>query len=105
MLPEVEVIFTMEGTPNLDELRNEIKDVTVEIMRLTGRRLLLARKVGELKLQKGLPIEDLEVEKELEQVVLEKCREYGIEKHFGLKLLNLLINEAKRVQKELAEGC
>jgi len=95
----------MKESPDLEKLRNEIKDVTVEIMRLAGKRLLLARKVGEAKRQKDLPIEDLEVEKELKQTVLEKCQEYGIESLFGLKLLNLLIDESKRVQKELAEGC
>jgi len=95
----------MKDSQDLDELRNEIKDVTVEIMRLAGKRLLLARKVGEVKRQKGLPVEDLEVEKELKQNVLKKCQEYGVESRFGLKLLNLLIDEAKRVQKELAEGC
>jgi chorismate mutase len=95
----------MKESPDLDKLRNEIKDTTLEIMRLTGKRLLLAKKVGEIKRQKGLPIEDLEVEKELKQVVLEKCREYGIESRFALKLLSILFKEAKRVQKEMSEAC
>ena len=93
----------MNDSQDLDKLRNEIRDVTVEIMRLAGKRLLLAKKVGEVKNQKGLPVEDLEVEKELKKTVLKKCEEYGIESRFGLKLLNLLVNEAKRVQKELVE--
>jgi len=105
MLPNIEAESTMKDSPDLDKLRNEIKDVTVEIMRLAGKRLLLARKIGEVKRQRGLPMEDLEVEKELKQTVLKKCKEYGIESRFGIKLLNLLINEAKRVQKQMEEAC
>lgn len=91
----------MEDSSGLDKLRNEIRDVTVEIMRLAGRRLLLARKLGEEKRRRGLPVEDLEVERELKQTVLKKCYEYGVERHFSIKLLNLLINQAKQIQKEL----
>lgn len=91
----------MEDSSDLDKLRNEIRDVTVEIMRLAGRRLLFARKLGEEKRRRGLPVEDLEVERELKQTVLEKCREYGVERRFSVKLLNLLIDQAKQAQKEL----
>jgi len=93
----------MEHSLDLDKLRNEIRDVTVEIMRLAGRRSLLARKLGEAKRRKGLPMEDLEVERELKQFVLEKCREYEVERRFSIKLLNLLIDQAKQVQKELED--
>jgi chorismate mutase len=91
----------MEDSSELDKLRNEIRDVTVDIMQLAGRRLLLARKLGAEKRQRDLPVEDLEVERELKKTVLEKCREYGVEKRFSIKLLNLLIDQAKQVQKEL----
>jgi len=91
----------MGEEPNLDELREEIRKVTLEMLRLAGKRLSLAKRIGEIKRQKGLPMEDLEAEKDLKQFVLEKCRAYGIDDHFGLKLLNLLIDEAKRVQSEL----
>jgi len=89
---------------NLDELREEIKKVTLKMLRLAGERLSLARKIGEIKRQKGLPIEDLEAERDLRRTVLEKCRIYGVDKRFSLKLLNLLIDEAKRVQSE-SERC
>ncbi len=94
----------MEDSSDLDKLRNEIRDVTVDIMQLAGRRLVLARKLGAEKRRRDLPVEDLEVERELKKTVLEKCREYGIEKRFSINLLNLLIDQAKQVQKEL-EGC
>lgn len=86
---------------NLDVLREEIKKITIEIIRLTGRRLSLAKKVGDIKNKKNLPIEDLKVERELKQIILEKCKRYNINSRFGLELLNLLFDEAKRVQKEI----
>jgi len=89
---------------SLDELRKEIRKVTLEMLRLAGKRLSLAKKIGEIKRQRGLPMEDLDAEKELKHIVLEKCRVYGVDERFGLKLLNLLIDEAKRVQGE-SEGC
>jgi len=89
---------------SLDELREEVKKATLEMLRLVGKRLSLAKKIGEIKRQKGLPIEDLKAEKELKRIVLEKCRVYGVDDRFGLKLLNLLIDEAKRVQSE-SERC
>ena len=70
----------MEDSSDLVKLRKEIRDVTVDIMQLAGRRLLLARKLGEEKRRRDLPVEDLEVERELKKTVLEKCREYGFEK-------------------------
>lgn len=91
----------MEDRSALDELRTEIRDVTVEIMRLVGKRLLLARKLGEEKRRRGLPVEDLGVERELKQTVLEKCQEYGVERRFSIELLNLLIDQAKQVQEAL----
>ena len=86
---------------DLDVLREEIKKITVEIIRLTGRRLSLAKKVGYIKNKRNLPIEDLKVERELKSIILEKCTRYDVNSRFGLELLNLLIDEAKRVQKEI----
>lgn len=94
----------MNKGSNLDELRQEIRRVTVEILRLTGRRLSLAKRIGETKRQRGLPIKNLEAERELKRVILEKCQVYNVDSRFGLKLLNLLIDEAKRVQREIGEG-
>jgi chorismate mutase len=72
-------------------------------MRLVGKRLLLAQKIAETKLQQGLPIEDLEVERYLRITVSETCKAYGVDLNFGLRLLNLLVEEAKCVQNKRAK--
>ena len=90
----------MNEESNLDTLREEIIKVTVEIISLTAKRLSLAKKIGETKRSRDLPIEDLKVERELKRIVLEECKTQNVDSGFGLKLLNLLIDEAKRVQME-----
>lgn len=87
----------------MDALREEVRSVTIEIMRLVGKRLSLVRRIGERKLRKGLPVENLEVERRLRKMVSEKCEAYGVSLSFGLRLLNLLIEEGKRIQKEALE--
>jgi len=94
----------MEKERSLKELREEIRQVTVEILRLTGERLSLAKKIGKVKRETGMPIEDLKIEEELKRLTLEKCQAYGVDSRFGLKLLNLLMGESKRVQRESEEG-
>jgi len=94
----------MEKERSLEKLREEIRQATVEIIRLAGERLSLAKKIGNLKREMGMPIEDLKAEEELRRLALKKCQAYGVNRRFGLKLLNLLIDESKRVQRE-PEGC
>jgi aspartate aminotransferase len=85
----------------LEDLREEIRKVTAEIIRLCGKRLSLAEKVGELKLQKCLPIEDSDVEEELKQAILENCRLYGVSAELGIRFLDLLLEESKRLQRNI----
>jgi chorismate mutase len=88
---------------SLEALQGEIREVTVDIIRFTGNRLFLARKIGELKRLRGLPIENFAVERRLRRLVVEKCRTHRVSESFGLKLLDLLINESKRIQRELQQ--
>jgi len=85
---------------DLEDLRKEMARITLEITRLCGERLLLARKIGEAKSKMSIPIEDLKIEQELRIQALEICQSYGMDENFCLRLLGLLLDESKRVQKE-----
>ncbi len=85
---------------DLKVLREEIAKVTLEIIRLCGERLSLAERIGEIKARGNILIEDQRVEDELRRRVIEECRVHGIDSQFGLKILDLLIEESKRVQRE-----
>jgi len=87
-------------TADLEDLRKQMARITLEITRLCGERLLLAKKIGETKFKMSIPIEDLKIEQELKTQALEICQSYGMDKNFCIKLLGLLLDESKRVQKE-----
>lgn len=86
---------------DLRALRDEMSRLTLEIIRLAGERLTLARKIGEIKAQNNLPIEDPAVENELKIKVIDLCQKYGIDINFSLRLLELLLEESKRIQREV----
>ena len=77
--------------------------LTLEIIRLAGERLALAKKIGEIKAQRNMPIEDSRVEQELREKVAELSKKLNMDVNFSLNLLNLLIEESKRVQREIME--
>ena len=89
---------------DLSGLRSEIMKLTLEIIRLAGERLALAKKIGEIKAQRNMPIEDPRVEQELREKVVELSKKLNMDVNFSLNLLNLLIEESKRVQREIMEG-
>ena len=78
--------------------------LTLEIIRLAGERLTLAKKIGEIKAQRNMPIEDSRVEQELREKVVELSKKLNMDVNFSLNLLNLLIEESKRVQRKIMEG-
>ena len=90
----------MAAEADLAELRKDIARVTLEIFRLCGERLRIAGKIGEIKARERLPVENLHVEEELRNKVFEVCRENSIDTGFCVKLLDLLLQESKRVQRE-----
>jgi len=84
----------------LEKLRGEIAIVTLEIFDLCKKRFELARKIAAVKAKKGLPIENLEIERSLKRRVLDFCHENNVDDEFCVKLFELLISESKRVQEE-----
>lgn len=88
----------------LERLRKEIADVTFEIIDLCSKRIKLARKIAAVKLEKGISIEDLEVERKLRRQALEICLREGVNEDFCNRLLDLLISESKRVQEVIMAG-
>ncbi|MEM1556301.1 MAG: chorismate mutase [Candidatus Bathyarchaeia archaeon] len=89
---------------DLKTLRDKVTEITLEIIRLSGERLSLARRIGEIKVKNKMPIDDPLVENELRDKVIDFSRKHGINIDFSLRLLNLLMEEAKRVQREVAES-
>ena len=83
----------------LEDLRNEIKDLTEKIVELAGKRIVIAKRIGVLKKSKSLTLRDPKIENELKKTVIETCRKNSINIDFGLRLLKLLINESIREER------
>jgi aspartate aminotransferase len=88
----------MSADQELSGLREEVADVTREIIRLVGARNELAKKIAAEKARASLPVEDSKVEDALVGVVIRECEEKGVDKQVGLKILGTLLAESKRVQ-------
>lgn len=91
----------MNNEPSLEELRRKIEEVTMEIFRLCGERLRLAKQIVKIKAEENLPVTNVKVEEKLESKILELCEKEAIDKDFGSKLLQVLLEESKRVQHEM----
>ncbi len=89
----------MPSESELEALRKEVKEITNEIIRLIGLRLSLAKRINEIKRSMNLPIIDYKVERDLRNSVINACKKYNVDERFGLRLLNLLIDEAVKAQK------
>ena len=89
---------------DIEEVRKKIEKVTLEIFSSCEKRLQLSKKMGEIKASKGIPVENEQVERELKDKVLEQCRKQGLDERFCSKLLQLLLEESKRVQRNIAKS-
>ncbi|RLI37341.1 hypothetical protein DRO55_01560 [Candidatus Bathyarchaeota archaeon] len=87
----------------LEDLRRRVEGVTLEILRLCAERLKLVRRIGEVKRELGIPVEVREVEERLKHTILEGCKAYNLNEAFGLKLLELLLEESKGMQRRILE--
>lgn len=89
-----------EPDPDLESLRKQIAEVDVSIATEVGRRLVLARRIGERKALQGGPTRDFEVEAQ----VLERWRSglepQGVAPVRAEALARWLVEESVRVQQD-----
>ncbi|MFH0748352.1 MAG: aminotransferase class I/II-fold pyridoxal phosphate-dependent enzyme [Candidatus Bathyarchaeota archaeon] len=83
----------------LELYRKEIAEINHQILSLVKARFQLAAKIGAVKKRRNLPITDLKVENEVLITSLNFARAIGLDEGFSLKLINLLIAEAVKLQK------
>jgi aspartate aminotransferase len=84
----------------LDILRDKVRAVTTEIMRVVQQRIELARKIGEVKSRLGIDIKDEKIEHEIRMRVMLLAQEIGMSTEFALQLLNILLVESEHVQAQ-----
>jgi prephenate dehydrogenase/chorismate mutase len=83
----------------LEQLRKQILDVTLEILQGVSKRQELARKVARLKAESGLAIENLAVEEKLKATIEEYARNKGLESRLTSQIADILISSSKIEQR------
>jgi chorismate mutase/prephenate dehydrogenase len=88
----------------LDELREGISRIDAELVRLMAERTGLAKKVGEIKREKHLPIRDEAVEKKVIARYVDAGKEAGLSREVMVSVASALIKEAVEAESRVPSG-
>jgi len=83
----------------MDKIRNKIQKTDQKIIRLVGKRMKLAKKIGILKKEAGIQIWDKAREKELREMYRTEATKDGLSGDFTDKLFDVIFDESRRIQE------
>ena len=84
----------------LEKLRDDMRLVTAEIIKLVHKRMNIASRIGNIKNNLMMEIEDISVEQDIARYVHDMGTQVGMNNEFIGRLLNLLFLESIKIQKE-----
>lgn len=84
----------------LKGIRTEIEEIDRELIALIGRRISLARKVGDIKRDAGLPTLDPQREAEVVTRAAAMARDAGLDEESLRSIFWHLVETSRRVQRE-----
>jgi len=88
-----------ENELKLEKLRDEMRIVTADIVKLVQKRMSIANEIGNIKDKLMMKIEDISVEQDIARNVHELGTQIGLNNEFIGRLLNLLFLESINIQK------
>ena len=83
---------------NIDVLRDEMENVTLEMIKLLKTRTEIAKEIGQVKKTIGKGVTDESREIDLREKVVSLSNKIGLEETIATKFFNFLINESIKVQ-------
>ena len=83
---------------HIEQLRNKMDEITLEMVRLLKSRMEVAKEIGEIKKNFGRQVTDEVREENLRNKVISLCKEIKLENTIGTKFLNFLLNESVKIQ-------
>lgn len=89
-----------EKEQKLEGLRENMRLVTADIIKLVQKRMKIASQIGNIKKNLMMNIEDISVEQDMARYVHEMGTQIGLNNEFIGRLLNLLFLESIKIQKE-----
>ncbi len=87
-----------ENKLQLEKLRDDMRLVTADIIKLVQKRMNIASQIGDIKNNLMMKIEDISVEQEIAKYVYEIGTQIGLNREFIGRLLNLLLLESIKIQ-------
>jgi chorismate mutase / prephenate dehydrogenase len=86
---------------DIEKLRKEVREVDREIIKLIGKRLSITKKIGGKKKNKGIPLKDWKVEKEVIKNAVDVASKEGLSVELIKTIVRDIITESKRQQEIL----
>ena len=83
---------------DINELRNKMDEITLEMIRLLKTRTEVAKEIGEVKKSIGKGVTDELREENLRDKVISLCNDLKLDETIATKFLNFLLNESIKVQ-------
>ncbi|HUR99791.1 MAG TPA: chorismate mutase [Pyrinomonadaceae bacterium] len=85
----------------LEECRRQIDELDAKLVALLNRRAILAREIGRIKLQAGLPVSDPEREEKVLRGIM-KNSSGPVDDRALARLYREILTESRRIQNDLA---
>lgn len=83
----------------LAALRRDIRQADRIILQQVARRLAAARRIGQVKQQRSLPLRNYDVEAEVIREARAQCKRLGLDQELGEDIMRKLIEAAVREQE------
>ncbi len=90
----------LEQTGELEHLREHINTIDTQLLLLLAQRKHLVQKIGRIKSQADLPVQDPEREKFVYNQWRAFARELGLEEEWVQELANLILQYSRKTQEE-----
>ena len=84
----------------LNNLREKINEITLEMLKLLKTRTDLSKEIGNTKQNLGMNISDEVRENELRNYVIKLCKDIKLDEKIATRFLNFLLNESISVQSK-----
>ena len=79
---------------DISNLRNQMDEVTLEMIKLLKTRTDIAKEIGKVKKTIGKVVTDEEREDNLRGKIIKVSKEIGLDETLASKFLNFLLNES-----------
>lgn len=98
--PSVKIKVNAEQSRSIKKLREELDKITRNLIELIARRKKLVLELDKLKKKNNLPVFDKVREKEAISLAKKTAQEKEINPNLVKKIIKLLMDDAKRIQKK-----